>query len=291
MTDRGTRVAVGVTVLIALMLGLAGVIWLGQYSSLRGRRVITVRFSDVSGLETGDPVTVAGVNKGKVVDIVLSGRQVFVDLLIDDDVWFAQDATFTIRSKSALGERYISADLGTSPHPLNLDGPIAGAMAGDLSDATEQLGELASRLGNVLGSLERNVLNDEALASIRETLVNLETATGDLAAMAAENRRDLKLAMTNIKGASKHLQEAASGLDNLVNNNEAVVTEAISRLSNVAGRLDTLTAGLDEGEGTLGMLLKDEALYTSLQSAVDELNALIQDIQENPGRYIHVSVF
>ena len=39
------------------------------------------------------------------------------------------------------------------------------------------------------------------------------------------------------------------------------------------------------GEGTLGKLLKDEALYENLEAASKEMEELIRDIKLHPARY------
>ncbi|HPS72632.1 MAG TPA: MCE family protein, partial [Bacteroidales bacterium] len=48
---------------------------------------------------------------------------------------------------------------------------------------------------------------------------------------------------------------------------------------------------INKGEGDLGKLVNDEQLYKNLAASTDNLNKLLVDIKENPGRYIHVSVF
>jgi phospholipid/cholesterol/gamma-HCH transport system substrate-binding protein len=291
MSDSSVKVTVGAIVIIAAAIALIGVIWLGQYTLYGERIIITVRFADVAGLEKGDVLTVAGVHKGRVADIRLDGREALVEILLDGEIWLGEDASFTIRSKNALGEKLVAVDPGTSSVALDLSVPLRGEVQRDLLESTEDLGALAARLGDIIASLERNVLNDTVLSAFRETIVNLEAATSSISRMAADNRGDLKAAVSHMRSAAGDFGRAASDLGELVDKNEATVTNAIGRLSMVAERLDTLTAGLESGEGTLGKLLEDEGLYVSLKSTVDELHSLIEDIKKNPGRYVHVSVF
>ncbi|KPK65807.1 MAG: hypothetical protein AMS21_03795, partial [Gemmatimonas sp. SG8_38_2] len=48
---------------------------------------------------------------------------------------------------------------------------------------------------------------------------------------------------------------------------------------------------IDAGEGTLGLLVNDPGLYEDLRSATQSLNSLTQDIMQNPGRYMKLSIF
>ena len=50
-------------------------------------------------------------------------------------------------------------------------------------------------------------------------------------------------------------------------------------------------ANLEQGKGTMGKLLSDDAMYTNLTKTSKELELLLQDLRLNPTRYVNVSVF
>ena len=56
-------------------------------------------------------------------------------------------------------------------------------------------------------------------------------------------------------------------------------------------KLNGILAKIEEGEGSLGKLHKDDALYNNLAEASRELDLLLQDFRLNPKRYVNVSVF
>ena len=55
--------------------------------------------------------------------------------------------------------------------------------------------------------------------------------------------------------------------------------------------LDDLVARIAQGEGTIGKLISDPELYDSLEKASDNLAALLADVKQYPGRYVHLSLF
>jgi phospholipid/cholesterol/gamma-HCH transport system substrate-binding protein len=58
------------------------------------------------------------------------------------------------------------------------------------------------------------------------------------------------------------------------------------------GSLSTVLARIEAGEGTLGRLTTDDAaLYDNINAATTSLTALLEDLQENPSRYINISIF
>ena len=55
--------------------------------------------------------------------------------------------------------------------------------------------------------------------------------------------------------------------------------------------IQNITAALENGEGTVGKLLKDSTLYIKLNNTTQAATDLLQDLKANPKRYVHFSVF
>ncbi len=60
---------------------------------------------------------------------------------------------------------------------------------------------------------------------------------------------------------------------------------------NTIKKLNMTLEEVNNGQGTLGKLLKDEQLYNELVKTNKELQELVDDIELHPERYIHISVF
>ncbi len=48
---------------------------------------------------------------------------------------------------------------------------------------------------------------------------------------------------------------------------------------------------MEAGKGTMGKLMKDEAMYNNLTKASKEIELLLQDLRLHPTRYVNVSAF
>lgn len=70
----------------------------------------------------------------------------------------------------------------------------------------------------------------------------------------------------------------------------SMLEDPIDKIDVLAARLDSLTV-LIKGDGTVGRLLKSDELYEELRDTNLALKALIQDINENPKKYINIKVF
>ena len=73
--------------------------------------------------------------------------------------------------------------------------------------------------------------------------------------------------------------------------NEIEYQKIVVSLEASLNNIEQLTAALNNGEGTAGMLLKDSTLYTKLNNTCEAATALLEDLKENPKRYVHFSIF
>ena len=55
-------------------------------------------------------------------------------------------------------------------------------------------------------------------------------------------------------------------------------------------RLNVIMARLERGEGTMGMILKDERLYHNANNLSAEVTKLLYDFRQNPRKYLSVKV-
>ena len=83
------------------------------------------------------------------------------------------------------------------------------------------------------------------------------------------------------------LQRAAERMDSLTQR----LDEATAALNRASSSLEVVLARLERGEGTLGLLSKDDSLYHNLNRAVENLSRLTEDFQKNPRRYINLEIF
>lgn len=96
---------------------------------------------------------------------------------------------------------------------------------------------------------------------------------------------------------------------NIQNNNDRI-SEAISNISSISDSLagselrsaiNRANESLDEtyqilqkinkGDGNIGLLVNNDSLYYNLESLSGEIDRLVKDLQENPKKYVHFSVF
>lgn len=291
MSSRSTEIKVGIGVIVAVIVLVAGVMWLGEFRFSRKYQPYVVYFEEVGGLGEGDPVTVSGLEMGKVEMITLEDRRIRADLLIDEEAVLMDDLSVEIRSIGLMGEKYIYIRPGKSGNILPPGSLIDGTYKADLPEIVAEMGDMMDDMKAASQSLRRLVSGMEEESTLGESLAKLNEVSDEVLAVLRENRQD-------IRGAVKGLKSASDGLGEVVGENKEDIKASIERFSRASARLDSLTISLrgvaksiDEGEGTLGMLIKEKKLHEQMEATLESLNDLIADIEANPQRYITIEIF
>ncbi|NOT28241.1 MAG: MCE family protein [Acidobacteria bacterium] len=134
------------------------------------------------------------------------------------------------------------------------------AAAKSLEASLQNVEAVTARIRSGEGSLGR-LLNDDAMAkSLTSTTNNLDSITGQISRGEGT--------------AGKLITER----------------ELYDRLNSMSQRLDQVMTGLQQGEGTAGQLLKDRQLYENINGTVAEMRRLVQDIRNDPRKFLNVRV-
>jgi phospholipid/cholesterol/gamma-HCH transport system substrate-binding protein len=131
-----------------------------------------------------------------------------------------------------------------------------------------------------------------AMANILRATNSLDSITTDLKNAKVERIVDHIESLT--KTLNNNSSKITSIVDNLDNITDSIaksnIKETITRVNNVLNETESIMDKINRGEGTMGMLLNDKKLYDHLVLASADLDFLLLDLKQNPGRYLNVSL-
>jgi phospholipid/cholesterol/gamma-HCH transport system substrate-binding protein len=327
---RRTDIVVGGVIVLAALLIFGGTLWVKGSELGREEMTIEAQFREVGQLVRGNAVRLRGVPIGRVEDIYLplDTDGVVVRMRIRSDVRLPPDPVVILSPRSMFGDwqaeihprsrfpRYHYAG-GNSPERL------PGYSLPDISQLTAVADQIADNLAVITDRVEIAFTEETAL-NVRRAIENIQdvseqltglvgqqqqtmdgiatslaattTTMGDAAATVqrAFDRVDRALAQGEMEQIVESVQRASVQIDSLT----AVLMHAgtqfqdvVVRADNVFRSMDAMTAGIGEGRGTLGLLLQDTLLYQELLESNAALQALLDDIRENPRKYIRLRIF
>ena len=125
-TSRRAAIQVGATGLIALALLLIGIAWIKDFRLGLKKQSLMAQFEEVGNLSEGDPVSVRGVKKGTVREVMLLDQGVRVQFELERDVALHPDAMIRIANIGFMGQKFLALDPGVAPGVFDRRKPIPG---------------------------------------------------------------------------------------------------------------------------------------------------------------------
>jgi phospholipid/cholesterol/gamma-HCH transport system substrate-binding protein len=297
---------VGFFLVIGIIAILAALFILTDAAFFRGRYIVSTTVTDAGGIRRGDPVQMRGVNIGRVQRFKISKDNVVIRLELEGEYDVPVDSHVELKSGGLLGGTVADVVPGDSEKFLKNGDKIDGRTVPGLFDAANRV---AGQVEKVMGQVEK-LMTDTTVKNLAATADNAQAATqnsrklvADLSTAVAEQRKQLTTLEASLQRSSAGLEKVTTGpeldralkrLDTLGERMDTVSTS----LTRSAQSVETVTAHVAGGQGSLGKLATDEELYRRLNEAVTNmnqatvsLNQLVQDIQKNPKKYINLKVF
>lgn len=321
---------VGLVVIAGIALIVLGTLWLQDWSFTRDDRDVDAWFREVGQLQRGNAVKLRGVPIGEVTDIVLDRRStgVVVHLSIGSEVVLPEDPVVILSPESLFGDwqaeifprsRFPFYDYAISPEPGVMPGyslpdisrltavgdriaenlavitdridiAFTEETARNIRDAIDNIQQVTAQLTNLVQAQEETVVGlaeglEITTATFREAVETANRAFRQVEAAIAQG--ELEDIVDNVQTASARMDSVSEALTGVSGDLQTAVSSADSSFAS----LNAITARLERGEGTLGQLLQDTALYSELVLTSTLVQDLLLDFQRNPRKYINLRVF
>jgi phospholipid/cholesterol/gamma-HCH transport system substrate-binding protein len=285
---------VGTVIIAAVVLFFLGTTWLGG-KSIGGSSddFWKVQFRDAGNLKTSSPVRISGVPVGKVekIQLVEAGK-VLVSVSLPEKITPKVDASAKVVPVGFVGDAVVDFDPGDAPVPLAKSKIIIGSQAIGLADRAQVLSDRADSI--LLGA--QAIVNQKTADQLRSTLTTLEAtlkaAQRTMTIFADSNRgptaeltktlASFRQLSTRLDSALAHpaLSRTLSRTDTLTSNLAAMTAQ----LRSTAERLDTLLAGINRGQGTLGKFATDSGFYYDIRDLSHSMRELLDELKKHPGK-------
>lgn len=310
-----SEVKVGLLLVVTLAVLVTGITLLGKESNLfRSKNSYSIRFETVSGLNTGNPVQLDGVDVGEVRRVILprdpSESEIVVWISIDGryEKRIREDSEARIKTLGLLGDKYVEITSGSPDRAVIADEgliPTAPATSVDeliasgedvmdnITAVTFSLREILERTRageGLLGELTSESEEGQRLVdSISETLESIHVAVtrinegrGPLARLLNDEQMGDRME-DSLDRLDRILDQAETGeglLPSLLSDPEGKerFDRILARLESTTSGLETLSRDLADKDGLLQKLLRDEEYADRVASDLDELLTRLNDL-------------
>lgn len=297
--SRDRELWVGIFVILGVTAILTALFTLTDAALFRGRYIVQTVVKDAGGIRRGDPVQMRGVNIGRVASFRIAPEGVTLRLEIEGEYLIPADSQVELRSAGLLGGLVADVVPGTSAQNTRWGDTLPGATGKGVFD---QIDELQQQADKALTRVQR-LLDEKTIQNVREGGDDLRELLRQLNEMTAAQRDELAALTRSLRRSAEGLEKTAAGpeIDRLVKRLDALLGKldsTTSALDRSVRSAESILARIDRGEGSLGKLSRDEALYdnasqaaASLKQAAEEIARLAADIRAQPEKYVELSLF
>ncbi len=277
------------------------------YSFLKGSDLLSsykqiyVEYDNVEGLVPSSPVTLNGLTIGKIKSIELQPTgKLLVELQIKSDFVITEKSVAEIYAPSPIGGKQIAIIINkSSSKPIESGEHLVSAnKLGIIDGVLGQLDPLKIKVDQLLDNANlmmqniNQIMNADSksniqsgLANLNETLAQFKVASVQVNSILADNKSKLNATLSNVDTASKNFAKISDSLS------KVKINHTIKTLESTLSNVNDIMKNLNEGKGSMGKLMKDDALYTNFSKTSKELELLLQDVRLYPTRYVNVSLF
>lgn len=309
---------VGLTVLVGLLGVAVLLLRFGEITGSRVKHYAAyLQISDASGLSTASRVTLNGVEIGSIRAIrseadprggvivelsIVEGTRVPRDVAVTLERGLIGEATLSMRAmplkEGAADPGFVAPGETLAVNATGMMDQIAGlldeklssfkAAADEIRKLAENFGTTTDRLNDALEPRTPEQVKAGAPANLMSTIARFDEAVSSAQAWLGDEsmRDDAKDAVARFRSL---LDEASAAVASITKHSDALGEQgatalaefatAARSLSETAHEVQALTAKINQGEGTAGMLVNNPDLYRSLNDAAIRLERALSEAQ------------
>lgn len=309
-------ILIGFTFILSLALMIWGYNFLKGKNIFKKQTIFVAKYAEVSGLEVANPVMINGLRVGQVNNLYFApdmSGDIIVILMMDSKFPVPKDTYARIISADIMGSKAVQLDLGKDLEMAKSGDTLATSLEASLKDAVSaQVQPIKKKAEDLLQSVDSLVVAIQTIFTegavenltnsfkdIRRTFANLQSATSSIDTLVIEEGNRISSILQNVDSLTLTLAQNRESFAAIIRNFETIsdsltradITGTFKRANKSLDDLDGILSKIEQGEGSLGMLLHNDTLYMEINKSAEELNKLLEDIRLNPKRYVKFSLF
>lgn len=298
------EIKVGLLAVVALAMLYFGFRFLKGSDFFSSTNKYQVIYDNIDGLVASNPVRINGLSVGTVKAIKILQEQnnkLLVTLELRKDIRVTQGTEAILSDDGLLGGKEIQLSIKVGTPKLEVGGMLVSSKETGLTSLIrEKTLPVLNNVDSLTYQLNRVVSQfDQTGVVLKQTLQRAGAGMKTLELTVDENRAGLRATLANVNNLAKSLNETEKQLkpilakaDNFVDSLQGLqLKQTLLTVNKTVGNLQQLLADINNGQGSLGKLTSDEALYRNVNATTMSLERLLRDLRENPKRYVHFSLF
>lgn len=296
------EVKIAIVAIVGIVILYLGLNFLKGASLFSNNEVYYIRFSDINGLSSSNPIYADGYQVGvvKKISYDYSGSgNILVEFEVNKNLRIPKGSSGEI-SSDFMGNVKMNLLLANNPHERvqpgdTINGVVNEGMMGKVSDAVPAMEKMLPKLDSILTNLNALLANPalaQSLSNVQSLSANLVQTSAQLNVLMVQMNKDIPGLLGKTNQALNTTNSVLNNTNRFTANLAQIDVEGTMRQVNqTISNVNALTVKLNSPEGTVGKLLNDPTLYDRLSSTASHADSLLIDLKAHPKRYVHFSIF
>jgi len=297
----------GFVFILTIVLLIYGIKFLKGLNVFEPEKTYYSIYNDIDGLQVGSSVNLNGFNIGTVsnIQLISLNNNLLVSLNINKLDSIPNNSVFKIVNQDLMGTKGVSLVFGKSLEFAQVGDTIKSSIENSLQDEVNaQILPLKNKAEELIGSVDSlltivsAVLNKNTRENLSNSLKSLDLTFSLMSktmikvdSLIYKNDNRLTSILTNIESITSTINSNNSNIKNVMENVSSISDSlAKSDILSLVNNLNDITNNIARGKGSLAKLINDDNFYDNLEKSSKEMNLLIEDIKNNPSRYVNFSI-
>lgn len=306
------EVRIGLLGVVAILMFIFGYNYLKGTGVFSSTKILKAEYDNVQGLTPASYVQIQGFNIGTVKTIELSkvhAGKVLITMSIDKKLQIPIDSKAKIVSLDLLGTKAVNLVKGTSSTNIKDNEMLVGEIElGAIEGLTASAGPAIDNAKKLIATLDttvhalNNILDPSTQQNLKNTIVSLNSTMNNFSQFSNElnaQRTKITNLLNNLNSFADNLNKNNGTINKVINNLDVTTNnlkrvnfeETVNELKKTIVEMQNTIDKVNNGKGSISLLLNDDKLYKNLKNTLSTANNLLYDINARPYRYINVNIF
>ena len=312
---------VGMLVVLGILLLYSGVNFLKGNSIFENDREFYALFDNSNGIAVSNEVQLSGLKIGSVKKIEHHPNNPLKILvtfsIVEDTIAIPSQSQIGMISSDLLGtkalELVLNMQANANPTYLKSGDTLQSFVEMDIAEQiNKELLPLKRKTEQLIGSVEGIIISinsfwdtsaaytiDESLYEFREGISKFGDLANSLTVMINSEMAVIDRVLVNVDSISGNLASKSASIGKTIDNVENIsstladtdIKAVVEDTRKTLLELNAVLAMVNRGEGTIGALLHTDSLHTELMETNQSIQNLLDDMEANPNKYVHFSLF
>ena len=240
----------------------------------------TTVLKDASGIVERSSIKVAGINAGRIKKIELQGDQALVTFEMLDQIKLTKNSVLKIKSVGFLGDKFLDVSLGDQGADRLPEGAMIPSKGGEgFEELAKDASEVMKEVKEIAQTVKESLRDEQGENQIKKIVANVNELTASLKRLTTGNEEKINKIIDDVSAITQQLAFETDRYqrDSLMSD-LSKVGPILDKADAAVADLKVIIADLKEGKGTVGKLLRDDAVVDQVSQTLSSVNRLVNRI-------------